>query len=289
MLDLHDLCARAAPVAGLAWLDQARAMIEADPEQLPVLLPQLPRRLGREYLSSGERRSAADVVVDTGAWRACDAGALALLRAFLGSNRGDPTTALFDLHERGDLEERTMLLRSMACLPIGPWTGRLLAAVQRTNQVVHFAAGAMDSNLVARTLDDGTKSGSGFGREDFERLMLKLAFLDLPLARVFDVERHATAQLSRMLQGLATEREAAGRKVWHDTGRLIGFAPTDGTRARLIGGLEHGDDEVRLAAAEGVATLGEAGGLRFVEERLAREDSARVLAALERARDVLKR
>ncbi|MBI5850304.1 MAG: EboA domain-containing protein [Planctomycetes bacterium] len=287
MLDLHDLRARAAPAAGLAWLEQARAAIEADPAQLPVLLPQLPRRIGREYLSAGERRTAADVVVDTSAWRACDAGALEFLRAFLGSHRGDPTAALFDLHERGDLEERTMLLRSMACLPIGPWTKHLLAAVQRTNQVVHVAAGALDSNLIARTLDAPAAANAGFGVEDFERLMLKLAFIDLPLERVFDAGRHATPQLSRMLQGLATEREAAGRKVWHDTDRLIAFAPAAGTRARLIGGLEHGDDAVRLAAAEGIATLRDASLLGFVEERLPREDSARVRVALERVRDLL--
>ena len=57
------------------------------------------------------------------------------------------------------------------------------------------------------------QSHSDFGEPDWNRLILKLAFIDLPLRRAFDAERHANTELSRMLQGLATEREAAGRSV----------------------------------------------------------------------------
>jgi hypothetical protein len=243
-----------------------------------VLLPQLPRRLGRAYLPAGLRR-AGEIVVDTGAWRACDAGALAVLTA-----GGPPDAALLaDLHDRGDLEERTMVLRCLACLPIGAVTGRLLGEVQRTNQVVHVAAGALDSNLLARTVDAGPAAAGGFGIDEFDRLVLKLAFVDLPLCRAIDAERHANEELSRMLQGLATEREAAGRKVWHDTNRLIARAPTAGTVARLLGGLEHGDDAHRLAAAEGLALLNRAELRPFVAERLPREQRPEVRALLERA------
>ncbi|MCC6785347.1 MAG: EboA domain-containing protein [Planctomycetes bacterium] len=294
MLELHDLCVRSAAPAGLAWLDEAKAAVAADLRQLPLLFPQVPRRLGRAWLSAGERRAAAGVVIECGAWRSCDAAALALLRTVFAASREDPTPLLVDLHERGDLEERTMLLRSACCLPLGPWTGKLLAAVQRTNQVVHVAAGVLDSNQLARTLEQGAAATVGFGQDDFERMMLKLAFIDLPLARVFDAERHASPQLSRMLMGLATEREAAGRKVWADTNRLIAHAPAPGSLARLLGGLESGSDEHRLAAAEGLATLGRAraadpGLLRLVlGERLPREDSARVRTAIAAALEAIR-
>lgn len=289
MLELHDLCARVATEDGLAWLDSACREARAEPARLPALFPQLPRRLGRSYLSTGERRMSDDVVIDTGAWRACDAAALLLLHTLFVPHAAavEPTDILFDLHERGDQEERTMVLRALACLPIGPWTGRLLAAAQRTNQVVHVAAGALDSNLLARTLVDEAGEIVDFDQDDFDRMMLRIAYLDLPLVRVFDAEKHASAELSRMLQGLATEREAAGRRVWHDTNRLIAHAPTAGTVARLIGGLECGDDEHRLAAAEGLATLGDHDLLRYVEERLPREDSPRVRIALQHAQQVL--
>ena len=55
--------------------------------------------------------------------------------------------------------------------------------------------------------------------------LLKLAFLDLPLERVFEAEQKGNPTLSRMLHALATERQAAGRSVWADTDRLIARAP----------------------------------------------------------------
>src|SRR5262249_12698298 len=136
-------------------------------------------------------------------------------------------------------------------LPIGALTTRLFGEVQRTNVVLHLEAAVCDGDLFARAV-----GAAGFDQAAANRLLLKVAFLDLPLARLFGAERHANAELSRMLQDLATEREAAGRAVWRDTWRLIGRAPCPGTAARLIGGLEHGDDGVRLAAAEGLLALG---------------------------------
>ena len=115
------------------------------------------------------------------------------------------------------------------------------------------------------------------------RLLLKFAFVDMPLQRAFGAESHASEQLSTMLQDLATEREAAGRAVWSDTWRMLGRAPCPGALARLIGGLEHGDDGVRQAAAEGLLLLPErgAGIAGFAKERLPREPRPAVRALLE--------
>lgn len=277
MLALRDLFDAAATPEASAWLDDALQTAAADPGRIPVLFPQLPRRTGRDYLAGGLREDGT-VRVETGAWRTCDAAGLAILTA-----AGTPSEELLvDLHDRGDLEERTMVLRALAALPVRPVTGRLLGEVQRTNQVVHVAAGALDSNLMARALDEGG-AAIGFGQDEFNRLMLKLAFVDLPLARAIDATRHANPELSRMLQGLATEREAAGRKVWHDTNLAIAHAPTEGTIARLLGGLEHGDDHHRLAAAEGLAHLDREDLRPYLLERLGRENLPRIRAVLERA------
>jgi hypothetical protein len=83
-----------------------------------------------------------------------------------------------------------------------------------------------------------------------------------------------------MLQDLATEREAAGRAVWRDTARLIGRAPCPGTTARLVGGLEHGDDGVRLAAAEGLLAMRRGELAAFAAERLPREPREAIRAVL---------
>ena len=113
-----------------------------------------------------------------------------------------------------------MVLKSLAVLPITDATLRLLEEVQRTNTTSHFEAAVCDSNLAVRALQH-----PGFGQADFNRLMLKVAFLDIPLDRVFEAEQRANPELSRMLRGLATERQAAGRPVWGDTERLIALAP----------------------------------------------------------------
>ena len=173
-----------------------------------------------------------------------------------------------------------MVMRVLALRPVTKATIDLLGEAQRTNTVTHFEAAVCDSNLLARALGCGRDD---FTVEDTNRMILKLAFIDLPLARVLDAAQHANVELTRMLQGLATEREAAGRSVWRDTNRLIARAPGDGTLARLAGGLEHGDDGTRLAAAEGLAHVHNDQLRAFARERLGREPRPEIRAAIESA------
>ncbi len=213
MLDLGEM-RRALPEGARRWLDEALARLAAEPAALAEVFPQLPRRIGREPLARG-RVSDAEAIVEQGAWRMCDAAALATLQA---ADAGDD--ALVDLFLHGDLEERTMVLRCLSLLPITQATLRLLGEVQRTNTVSHFEAAVCESNLAVRALEH-----PDFAEEDFNRLILKLAFLDLSLDRALGVEKRANRSLSRMLLGLATERRAAGRTVWGDTDRMIALAP----------------------------------------------------------------
>jgi hypothetical protein len=251
------------------FLRDAANRIQQDRKQLAVLFPQLPRRLGKDSQRLGSFQSG-DLSADLDAFRRCDLGAFLLLQESRATDAEQ-----WDLYEHGDLEERAMLLRSQALLPLTKGTVRLLGEVQRTNVVLHVEAAVCDSNLLARSLDQ-----HGFGLPDWNRLVLKLAFLDLPLARAFGTEEHGNPELSRMLQDLATEREAAGRPVWRDTNRMIGRAPCPGTTARLVGGLEHGDDGQRLAAVEGLRHLGRKDLLPFAAERLPREPRPAIQQAL---------
>ncbi len=255
-------------------VDAALADVRADRSRLGVLFPALPRKCGRDALRGAGRRTLGPAVVDLDAFRRCDVAAATLLADARASD-GE----LSDLYAHGDIEERAMLLRALHLLPVGPATVRALGEVQRTNVVSHLEAAVCDGDLLARTAAAGL---DGFDRTAVDRLLLKIAFLDLPLARVFGAERLANAELSRMLQDLATEREAAGRGVWRDTWRLIGRAPCPGTAARLVGGLEHGDDGIRLAAAEGLLALNRRELAPFAAERLDREVREPIRAALRR-------
>lgn len=262
--------------AGLAaekpWLEQAVTAVRQDRAQLPVLFPGLPRRMGRGALGGGLVRLGHGEA-DLDAWRLCDAAAALLLI------EGQATAAeLRDLYAHGDLEERTMLLRALHALEPFAATVDLLGEVQRTNMVVHVEAACCDGDLLARLREAGLP---GFGQAEQNRLMLKIAFLDLPLRRVHRGESMANAALSQMLMDLATEREAAGRPIWRDTDRMLGRAPVPGTTARILGGLEHGDDHRRLAAAEGLIALGRADLRAFAQERLGRESRADIRALLQ--------
>ena len=247
------------------------AELAVDPQRLPVLFPGLPRRSGRRPVGGGRVRIGS-ASVDLNAFRSCDLAASVLLL-----EQGADEAAWFDLYAHGDIEERAMLLRALHFLPPGPTTARLLQEVQRTNIVMHVEAALCDGDLLPRALQHGA-----IDRSAANKLLLKLAFLDLPFARVLDGERCADAELSRMLLDLASEREAAGRSVWRDTLRLIGRAPCAGTPARLVGALEHGDDGVRLAAAEGLLALGRTDLAPFAQERLPREPRAEVRDLLQR-------
>jgi hypothetical protein len=259
--------------ARLAAVRAARDEVRADAGRLPVVFPGLPRKVGKDAVGGGQLR-CGDATIDLDAWRQCDLGAALLLLQC-----APPDQALWDLYEHGDIEERAMLLRALHLLPLGQSTVRLLTEVQRTNMVLHVEAACCDGDLVARA---ARAALPGFGQPEQNRLLLKLAFLDLPLRRVFGAERLANAELSRMLQDLATEREAAGRTVWRDTDRLLGRAPVPGTTARILGSLEHGDDGRRLAAAEALAALDRKELLQYARDRLPREPRADVKALLQR-------
>jgi hypothetical protein len=247
------------------------AEVTADRSRLPVVFPGLPRRFGRDAVRGGPTDLGGSRV-DLDAFRTCD-----LVAAWLLLQCTATEAELWDLYSHGDIDERAMLLRALHFLPVGPITVRLFGEVQRTNMVVHLEAALCDGDLFARTIGQ-----PGFDQPTANKLLLKLAFLDLPLRRALGAERHVDAEFSRMVQDLATEREAAGRSVWRDTNRVIGRAPTLGTTARLLGGLEHGDDGVRLAAAEGLLAMNRADLRPFAAERLPREPRAEIRAVLQR-------
>ncbi|MBL9076119.1 MAG: EboA domain-containing protein [Planctomycetes bacterium] len=265
-----DLAARLGAEAARALAPLA-AEVRADRSRLPVVFPSLPRTFGREAVRGGRSALGAGRV-DLDAFRRCDLAATWLLLATEATD-----AERFDLWAHGDIEERAMLLRTLALLPVTATTTRLFGEVQRTNVVLHLEAAVCDSDLFVRATGQ-----AGFDATTANKLLLKAAFLDLPLRRLFDAERTANAELSRMLIDLATEREAAGRAVWRDTWRLIGRAPCPGAVARLIGGLEHGDDGVRLAAAEGLLALNRTDLRPFAAERLPREPRAEVRTVLQR-------
>lgn len=270
---LSDLEPGLAEVDGTWWRETVSRAARDGATAVANSLPALPRRIGRHGRWRGIHKSG-DARTELSAWRACDVAAWALFDAA----RLDDA-ALLDLYAHGDIEERQMVMRVASIRPLGPAVARLLGEAQRSNTQPHFEALVCDGDLVARACGRLPE----FGIDQLNRVMLKAAFLGIRLMRIYDVDRHANLELSRMLQDLATEREAAGRPVWPDTSYLVGRAPVGGSVARLLGELEHGDDERRLAGVRGLSYLGRKDLTPFLSDRLAREPKPQIRAALQEA------
>ena len=209
---------------------------------LEIHLASLTRKLGRQLLEA--ETPGSDEAIDWRSWRRCDLGALELLKATQLS-----ADEIEKLYFQGDAEERIMILKALQAMPEAPAAVRLLQEAHRTNDQLIFEAAYTDGDLAARVLDDG----------DFNRGILKAAFIDLPYDRMRGAAGRANETLSAMLLDFMSEREAAGRPVWAGSLELAAHAPCPGLEDRVRGALWHGADAQRLVAARAAVTLAKGG------------------------------
>ncbi len=216
------------------WLTELIA--KRGPSALATFFAALPRRAGRAFLGV-QPDVAGSPIVGWHAFRACDLAAVHTLHAHVPE--GDEKR-LLELFEDGDADERRMILRALHALAVGPWTKTLLLTAHRCNDSLLFEAAMADGDLPARVLDD----------EDYNRMILKAAFMDLALDRFPGWEHRANPNLSTSLLEFMTEREAAARPIWADSLRLAVRAPVPGVLDRVRGDLWHGDDARRAGAVK---------------------------------------
>jgi hypothetical protein len=218
------LVKRVSPEA-MSWLDQQTNLAEA--------FPAVSRKLGREPLGASDAAVALDgSEVPLRAWRCDDAG-----RALLILNAPDPEAAARELYFQGDLREKAGALRALAIAGRGD-AAMLLDAMR-------LAA----DELVEAALADNPQV-EHLPEHEFRRAVLKCAFVGISIERIQPMR--ADGELTRMLLGLASEREAAGRTVPADLWPVASLAPIPGLLAKLVGLLEHGNVAQRTAAARGL-------------------------------------
>ncbi len=182
-------------------------------------LASLPRKVGRRLLPPARILVGASLV-EQGSFRACDAATAVLLGRFTPAGEG-----LVELYFGGDAEERRMILKALPTLPRldARVAVRLIEEAHRTNDLTIFEAGVLDSDLPARVLD----------QDAYNRIVVKIAFLDLPSARLLGHERRANPGLSKTLLDFHAERDVAGRPVWAGTLPLAARAPVPGLEDRV--------------------------------------------------------
>ena len=238
---ISSLCARCLPDRGQEALADARqALEEKGAAWLETWLAALPRRVGRDPLP-GSVEELAGVVVDLRSWRACDLAATDLItRAELDDD------GLTRLYFQGDAEERRMVIKALSFRPAGQATEQLLQEAHRTNDEVIFESAFADGDLAARALDES----------DFNRGILKAAFIGLDPSRLHGYSDRANPELSAMLLDFMSEREAARREVWPGSYLVAAHAPCPGLEDRILGELWHGSDAKRAVAARAAAIMG---------------------------------
>jgi putative methionine-R-sulfoxide reductase with GAF domain len=249
------LRARLAKKVSLEWLDAQTNLAEA--------FPAVSRKLGREPLGATDAVVSADGdEVPLRAWRADDAG-----RALLIMNQPDPEKAAREMYFQGDLREKAGALRALAIVGRGDASVLLDAMRLAADELVEAA---LADNPQVKHLPE----------HEFRRAVLKCAFIGVSIERVQPMR--ADAELTRMLLGLASEREAAGRPVPADLWPVAAMAPVPGLVAKLIGLLEHGSVAHRTAAARALGRLADREQARpFLLDRFARENDESVKRALD--------
>jgi hypothetical protein len=231
------------------------------------------RRLGRGPLSAGEPLPGPDDPVPTDGWSIDDGGrAVLLLAAAAGSP--DATGGLVDeLYRGGDSREKRGVVRSLALLPDAGRFAAIALDAGRTNESDLFAALACDNPFPARH----------YGELEWNKLVMKAAFVGAPLARMVGLERRANPELARMGMDYVSEQEAAGRRFPPDVWLLVAPHLTPAALARMIGYLNHSAADVRRGAALGLGRSGQARARPFLGERLAIEEDSAARAAIARA------
>ena len=165
------------------------------------------RRFGpaRPALSAGERGSLhAAGIVEPASFSLGDlARALLLCRICAAVPAAEHVALLTDVLRKGDNGERIALLRALPLLPEPQRFTELAIDACRTNVLDVFAAIACDNPFPARYFPD----------PNFNQLVIKALFVELPLARVQDWQRRSNPELVRMASDYEAERRAAGRPV----------------------------------------------------------------------------
>jgi hypothetical protein len=159
----------------------------------------------RPALSAAEsaRLQAAGVVEPAVFSRADLARVLWLRLALANLPAGEHVAVLTRGFRTGDNNERVALLRALPLLPEPARFTELAIEACRTHVLDVFAAIACDNPFPAQH----------FPEPNFNQLVIKSLFLELPLARVHGWRGRANAELVRMASDYEAERRAAGRSV----------------------------------------------------------------------------
>ena len=214
---LHSWIASRVDTAALAWLDdRAAAIATGDKKVLFLGFGMVPRKVGKADVTLSDAELAQAETARPG-WNPCGWSLDQLARTFLVLSFPSEDASLYvqtldQLFQAGEVGELVSLYQALPLLS-NPASHVLRTAEGiRSNIKSVFCAIAHQNPYPAEQLND----------EQWNQLVLKCLFIEVPLDRLIGVDRRANAKLMTTLIDFAHERRAAHRPIPLDLWRCVG-------------------------------------------------------------------
>ena len=214
---LHSWITPRVEPAALAWLDdRAKTIATGDKKALFLGFGMVPRKVGKADLALTEAELAQAEAARPG-WNPRGWSLDQLARTFLVLSFPSDDAALYvqtldQLFQAGEVGELVSLYQALPLLP-NPASHVLRTAEGiRSNIKSVFCAIAHQNPYPAEQLND----------EQWNQLVLKCLFIDVPLDPLIGLDRRANAKLMTTLIDFAHERRAAHRPIPPDLWRCVG-------------------------------------------------------------------
>jgi len=167
----------------------------------------VPRRLGGRASAQAAEPPAELAPLARPHWTLVDWVRAALIaRALDAIASAEQAALILHLFEAGELGEQESVLRTLSLLPEPERFLETGLQAGRTNTLRVFEALACENPYPA----------AHFPELNFNQLVLKAIFMEVPVRRIEDLARRVTPELRRMAAAYASERRAAGRSVPRD-------------------------------------------------------------------------
>lgn len=202
---------------GMAWIDDRDQVITGgDKKSLYLGFGMVPRKIGKADLNLSDSELAQARKVRPGwnpsGWSLDQLARIYFVLGFPSADAAAYESTLNQLFQTGEVGELIALYQALPLLP-NPSTHVLRTAEGiRSNIKPVFCAIAHRNPYPSEQLND----------EQWNQLVLKCLFIDLPLAEMVGVDERANATLMSILVDFAHERRAAHRAIPPELWRCVG-------------------------------------------------------------------
>jgi hypothetical protein len=267
------------PPAGFRWLTESLGAIRAGGSAGLVLerFPAVRRHLGQSRVPDRPPTllHGPEDPVSLQGWTADEAARVAFLLAVAGTDPGALPDLVRTAYHEGDSSEKKAVVQGLSLLPEPARFLDVALDAGRRAETTLFRAVACDNPFPARH----------YPELEFNKLVMKAAFVGAPLSRIVGLDRRANPDLARMGMDYVSEQESAVRRFDPQIWLAIAPYPPLGAVGRMVGYLSHSVAEQRLWAARGLRRAAQERTRAFLQERAAVEDDPAVLEAILEALD----